>query len=151
MTRWLFHWMLRLSYSSELGAATAYDGHAKSLRKRSDEEANLVAQVRDDELEHRAQLLLMMQQRGLKRFLPFEVFFLCLGTSVSLGCKFWGAWASAFGASLFEVNGVLEFNRLAHLARKLGEDELVAHFEKMAEQEDVHRVLFRKLARGELS
>ena len=65
----------------------------------------------------------------------------------SLGCRLWGARASALGAALFEVNGVLEFNRLAFLARKLEEDEQALHFERMAAQEEVHRVLFQRLAR----
>ena len=68
---------------------------------------------------------------------------------MAFGCRFWGDWASAVGASMFEVNGVAEYDRLAALARRLGETELVECFELMTAQEQAHRDLFAEMARGE--
>jgi rubrerythrin len=146
MTDWLFDFMLRLSYSSELGAATAYRGHAANVRSEADRAA--VQQVHEDELRHRADLKAIMDARGVGVWWPFEWFFLALGTSVAFGCRFWGDWASATGAAMFEVNGVSEYQRLAALAARLGEPALVEKFGHMEVQERDHRDLFRAMASG---
>jgi hypothetical protein len=90
----------------------------------------------------------MMEQRGLRPFAALELFFWCLGSTVAFGCRFWDDWASATGASLFEVNGVAEYRRLAAAARRADEPELVPYFEWMAAQEQFHRDLFREMSRG---
>ena len=146
MWRIVLDWNLRLSYSSELGAATAYAGHTRSCRIA--EHAASVERVRVDELRHRDRLLAMMTARGVRPFLPFEWFFLAVGTTVGLGCRIWGNRASAFGASLFEVNGVSEYRRLQALARRSGDLALAPAFVEMEAQERAHRDLFRELARG---
>lgn len=146
MSRWLFDFMLRLSYSSELGAATAYGGHAAHIAIEAHRAH--VEQVRRDELHHRDELKALMDARGVRPWRSLEIFFWCFGTGVAFGCRFWGDWASATGAGLFEVNGVSEYRRLAALARRIAADDLVAQFERMALQEQAHRDLFREMSRG---
>ncbi len=146
MLRWYFGFMLRLTYSSELGAATAYRGHAKHLKRASDRP--IVAQVEQDELHHRAALKRMLDERQLRVWPPLEWIFWMIGSSVAFGCRFWGDWASAAGAAAIEVNGVAEYDRLAALARRLGEAELVPAFEAMSAQEAEHRAIFKRMARG---
>lgn len=141
----LLAWMVRLSYSSELGAATAYAGHAAACRDPA--HAAVVARVRVDELHHREQLGAWMTAQGLAPFPPFEWFFLALGTVVGFGCRFWGDRSSAFGASLFEINGVSEYARLRVLAERARLPELADAFETMRVQEQAHRDIFRELAR----
>lgn len=138
--------MLRLSYSSELGAATAYGGHAAHIRVAAHRAH--VLQVQADELHHREALLAMMTARGVRPWRWLDGFFFLFGSSVAFGCRFWGDWASAIGASMFEVNGVTEYTRLAALARRVGDADLVARFERMAVQEQAHRDLFREMSRG---
>jgi rubrerythrin len=147
MTQWWLGFMLRLSYSSELGAATAYAGHARHIAIAAHRAH--VEQVRRDELHHRDQLREMLDARGLRPWWVLEVFFWMVGSTVAFGCRFWGDWASATGASMFEVNGVAEYDRLAALARRADEPELVACFELMARQEQAHRDLFQEMARGD--
>lgn len=142
----LLNAMLRLSYSSELGAATAYGGHAANVA--IPEHRAYIVQVRADELHHRDELLRLMDARGVRPWRVLEVFFFAFGSTVAFGCRFWGDWASSFGASLFEINGVTEYTRLAALARRLDEPVLVECFERMAAQEQAHRDLFREMARG---
>jgi demethoxyubiquinone hydroxylase (CLK1/Coq7/Cat5 family) len=146
MSRWLLHGMLRLTYASELGAATAYAGHAAHVRLRGHQPH--IEKVRDDELRHRAELLVMLEGRGLRPWAILDLFFFCVGTTVAFGCRFWGDWASATGASWFEVNGVAEYRRLASVARRLGDEGLATTFDHMAEHEQAHSDLFRELARG---
>ncbi len=146
MTRWWFDLWLRLSHSSELGAATAYRGHAAHIRIEAHRAH--VEQVRRDELHHRDELLEIIVARGLRPWRALDAVFWMVGSTVAFGCRFWGDWASAYGASSFEVNGVAEYRRLSALAARLGEAELVPYFDRMAEQEQGHRDLFREMARG---
>ncbi len=147
-TRLQLHWMIRLSHGTELGAARAYAGHVASLRTQDAATADLIERIRLDEVHHRRALAAMMAERNLRPFLPFELLFWCMGTVIGLGCHIWGAWASAFGASLFEINGVAEFSRLAVLADRLGDTALADQCREMELQEAAHRVIFAQLSRG---
>ena len=142
--RWLLHLHLRLSYSSELGAALAYRAHARNVRSPADQSA--IRQIETDEREHREQLLAILSARGLRPWFPLEWLFWLIGSTVGLGCTVWGEWASAFGASLFEVNGISEYKRLATIARRVGDDELVLTMNEFAEHEREHQVYFSQLA-----
>lgn len=141
----LFRWLLRLSFSTERGAAAAYRGHAAATSGRVRRQ---ILQVRRDELDHRDCLAEMLASHGLRPFLPFELFFLAVGLSVALGCQVWGDWASAFGARFFEVGGVLEYRKLAALARQLGHPAHAASLERMGAQEAEHERFFAELARS---
>lgn len=141
----LFPWLLRLSFSTERGAAAAYRGHAAVTSGRLRRQ---ILQVRRDELDHRASLAGMLQIHGLRPFLPFEMFFLAVGLCVALGCQVWGGWASAFGARVFEVGGVVEYRKLAALARDLGHLDQAAVLAHMGAQEAEHERFFAELARN---
>lgn len=144
LAEWWLDRMLQLTYASERGAAIAYNGHARAVA--SDEDRAVVAQIEKDEWHHRERLLTVMQGRGVRRLGWLDWVFFFVGTTVSFGCQFWPEWASALGASWFEVNGVSEYRRLASLARWAGQDDLVPLFDEMADQEQVHRDIFWGLA-----
>ncbi|MCB9678326.1 MAG: ferritin-like domain-containing protein [Alphaproteobacteria bacterium] len=146
MTAFWLHFMLRLSYSSELGAATAYGGHSAHIG--IPEHRPYVEQVRLDELHHRDALRAIMDDRGIRPWVLLEWLFFAFGSCVAFGCRFWGDWASATGAGMFEINGVSEYNRLESLARSLGDAALAERFVEMAAQEQAHRDLFREMSRG---
>jgi rubrerythrin len=146
MHGWLLDAHLRLSYSSELGAATAYGGHAAHVRNPAHRAP--VAQVRLDELHHREELGQMMEARAVRPWWWLELLFLAIGSTVAFGCRWWGDWASATGAAMFEYNGVTEYQRLAALAQRAGAHDLLPTFARMAAQEQAHRDLFLALASG---
>ena len=143
--RAVFHGLLRLTYSSEKGAALAYRGHARSVRDPADRVA--IAEIERDEWHHREVLLPELTARGLKPWSILEAFFWAMGSTIGLGCHVWGEWASARGAAMFEVNGVSEYTRLAALATRLGQDEFADKMVAMAEQEQEHLTYFSDLAR----
>jgi rubrerythrin len=142
--KWLLHAHLRLSYSSELGAAVAYNGHAKSVRSAADREA--ILQISAEEHQHREQLLTIMSVRKLPPWFILERVFWLIGSTIGFGCAVWGEWASAYGASLFEINGVSEYKRMAKMAERLGDHELVQVMNEYAAHERVHHEYFADLA-----
>lgn len=142
---WWLDRNLQVSYASERGAAHAYRGHARAVRSDADRAA--IAQVEADEWHHRERLLARMQARGVRPLAWLDVVFFCVGSTVALGCQIWPEWASALGASWFEINGVSEYNRLCAAARWAGQEDLVPVFAEMADQEEEHRALFVRLAR----
>ena len=143
---WCLDRMLQLTYASERGAATAYQGHAKAVR--DPEHQAIIAQIEADEWHHRERLLVLMEARGVGPLGWLDLVFLGVGSCIGFGCGIWPEWASALGASWFEVNGVSEYRRLALLAGYAKRPELIPMFEEMAEQERDHRDAFRRLARG---
>ena len=145
MVRWLLHAHLRLSYSSELGAALAYRGHARSVHSATDKET--ILKISDDEHQHREHLLAIMSKRGLHPWFPLEYLFWLIGSTVGVGCSIWGEWASAFGASILEINGISEYQRIAKLAKYVGDQELIEIMTEFAENERVHHNYFAELSK----
>ena len=146
MLRFVFHFLLLLTYSSERGAALAYRGHAKAVRSEADRLA--IAQIEQDEWHHREELLGILEEQGLKPWKVLEGLFWMIGSTVGFGCKLWGEWASAYGASSIEVNGVSEYRRLAVFCRRLDDEPLALRMDAMAHQEQAHRDYFYRLAKA---
>ena len=142
-TRLLFHVLLRVSYSTERGAAAAYAGHAAVSEP---ETRDRILAIRDDELAHRRIVEGMLDARGLRPNRVLDAFFGAVGFCIGVGCRYWGHWASAVGASLFEIGGILEYERLAALARRLNEPNTAEVLDEMALQERQHKEYFAQLA-----
>lgn len=142
---WLrFH--LRVCYSTEIGAASAYRGHAGSTRDPA--VAALIRGIEHDELHHRAVVGQLLRDFGARPFYPLEALFWCMGHTIALGCYLWGEWASAYGASWFELSGVGDYRRAARAARAAGMEELASHLDGFEDQEAAHRRFFLALARS---
>ena len=101
--------------------------------------------------QHRAAIGEIMREDGIEASVVLEWWMWTVGRTIAFGCLVWGGRASALGATLFELNAVFEFARLAVLARKLGEPERAALFDHMAQQEDAHRAWFSAAFRGKAS
>lgn len=140
----LFH--LRVAYSTEIGAASAYRGHAKSTRDPA--VAAHIAQIEQDERGHRAALGALLKRFKVRPIYPLELFFWCVGNIIGLGCFVWGEWASAFGAAQFEFGGIGDYRRAARAARAVGEEALAVQMDTYQQQEADHRAFFLALARS---
>jgi len=124
----------------------AYSAHARAVRDPVDQKA--IRKIEHEERQHREELLAILSNRSLYPWFALEWIFWLIGKSVGLGCSVWGEWASAFGASVFEQNGVSEYTRLSTLARRVHDEELALHMEELAEHEREHQEYFRTLARS---
>ena len=135
---------LRLAYSTELGASTAYDGHARATRDPAI--AARIEAIRDEELQHRAVVGAMLDRFGVRPYGFLELLYTVIGTCVGFGCKLWGEWASAFGAAQFEFGGTADYGRCARAARAIGDVELEQVLLGIQQSEADHRVFFLALA-----
>ncbi len=137
---------LRIAYSTEIGAATAYRGHAAATREPV--VAALVRSIEQDERHHRAELGELLERYDARPFVWLDHLYTFIGTCVGWGCHFWGPWASAFGAAQFEFGGIADYRRAARAARAIGNPDLVAKLESFQAQEAAHRAFFLDLARA---
>jgi len=140
----LFH--LRVAYSTEIGASTAYVGHANATR--DPDVAAFIRGIEADERRHRAAVGELLTEFGARPYYPLEWLFFCVGTIIGTGCHVWGEWASAFGAAQFEFGGMGDYRRAAKAARALGKEELALELDELEDQETAHRIFFLALARS---
>jgi len=142
MSWFLFN--LKLAYATEIGAATAYRGHAAAT---SDPvaAARIIA-IEAEELHHRARVGEMLQELDTTPYRWLDAVFWLVGAFVGLGCRFWGDWASAFGAAQFEWGGAGDYARCVTAAKRLGRDDLAEELRGFELQERAHRAYFLDLA-----
>lgn len=141
--RWLvFH--LKVAYSTEIGASTAYRGHAAATRE--PEVRAEIRRVLDDELHHRAAVGALLDELGARPWWWLELAFRLVGTVIGAGCHVWGGWASCFGAAQFELGGAGDYRRAARAAHAAGRADLVPRLERYKAQEEDHRRFFLSLA-----
>lgn len=137
---------LRVAYSTEIGAVTAYRGHAAATR--DPVVASLIRSIEQDERHHRVEVGKLLERFDAQPFVWLDLLYTLIGTVVGFGCHFWGPWASAFGAAQFEFGGVGDYRRAARAARAIGNPELAAQLETYQAQEAAHRAFFLDLARA---
>jgi len=135
---------LKIAYSTELGASTAYGGHAAATR--DPVIAAQIRQVEQDELHHRAAVGEMLRELEIGPLVGLEWLFWIIGSTVAIGCHVWWSWASAFGAAQFEFGGVGDYRRAARAARAVGREDLALRLDHFEAQEAAHRTFFLALA-----
>ena len=141
---WLrFH--LKVAYSTEIGAYTAYVGHAAATRE-PEVQAD-IDRIAADEQHHRQAMGELLERFDAKPWWWLELLFTAIGTIVGTGCHVWGGWASAFGAAQFEFGGAGDYRRASKAAHAIGEPDLAAQLDEYQAQEEAHRRYFLALAR----
>jgi len=115
---------------------------------RSPSHRKAIKKIELDELLHREALLSILSDRRVYPWFFLEWLFWGIGRTVGFGCSVWGEWVSAFGASIFEVNGIAEYTRLAALARRVNDEQLALHMEELADHEREHQEYFSTLAQS---
>jgi demethoxyubiquinone hydroxylase (CLK1/Coq7/Cat5 family) len=115
---------LRRAHAGELGAALAYRGHARSVRRPA-ERVRLYA-ILHEELGHRAEAAVLLADRGEAGDARLGRGVARLGRVAAIGCRCTGHWAPMLGAALAEAINVSEYHRLALAAERAGDAEVVA-------------------------
>jgi hypothetical protein len=132
--------LLRLAHSAERAAAYAYQGHAASVS--SDSEREALKQIEDDEWHHRALVLGLMTQYGIKPSLWLEVKFAFIGRFISWSCALIGWFLPMYFAGRLESQNVTEYYKMMELFHSVGITEHDSQLAQMGAKELEHELFF---------
>lgn len=132
--------LLQMAYSAEKAAAFAYQGHAGSIK--SEEEKAPIRQIEQDEWNHRAEVLALMQQYSIAPSTYYEIRFHIVGKLIAFSCYVIGWFMPYYFAGRLESGNVCEYFRMMHYFEELG---ITAHHQilyDMGIKEKEHEVFF---------
>jgi hypothetical protein len=133
--------LLQLAYSSELGAAAAYAGHAASVSDPG--ERRRILHIRSEELDHRARLARMLARLGSGPDPHLERLYRCVGSGIAGFCRVGGWFLPMYGAGWLERQNIGEYERAARLGVECGEGAFADELLYLAEVEWEHERFFR--------
>ncbi|MGJ8654268.1 MAG: hypothetical protein ACSHX8_13495 [Opitutaceae bacterium] len=138
---------LRLAYSAERAASYAYIGHAASLR---DPIAKArVAEIENDEWEHRREVRVLMDRYGVPVSKWYELKYAVIGRVISLSCHVIGRFMPYFFAGKLESGNVCEYIVMIRHFHELGITEHDEVLYAMGLKEKEHEVFFQEMIEGE--
>jgi hypothetical protein len=142
---------LRMAYAGELGAARAYAGHWRSIRRRrpgGEAQRRTIRCIQAEEMEHRAQVGAMLRALGHRPGRLRDAAFWCIGTAIAGSCFAGGWYAPMYGAGRIERRNVWEYEDAARLAARSGRPDLAGPLLAMAEVEWDHERFFHDQVRS---
>jgi hypothetical protein len=134
---------LRKAYSAERAASFAYVGHAGSLK--NPDEVATVQQIEQDEWEHRAHVLAIMEQYEIPVSRWYEIKFYLIGKCIGFSCYFIGWLMPYFFAGKLESGNVCEYFVMIHYFHSLDITEHDALLYEMGVKEKEHEVVFLEM------
>jgi len=135
--------LLQMAYSAEKAAAFAYIGHAGSVR--NPDEKRAIKQIENDEWHHRAVVLSIMQQCGIKPSRSNEIKYHIIGKVLALGCHVIGWFMPYYFAGRLESGNVCEYFVMMRYFNDLGITAYDRDLYEMGIKEKEHEVYFQKV------
>ena len=132
--------LLQTAYSAEKAASFAYIGHANSLK--DPEQKKAIKQIENDEWEHRAEVLKIMQQHDIPVSKWYELKFHIIGKSIAASCYVIGRFMPYYFAGSLESGNVCEYFIMMKYFRSLGITEHDHILYEMGIKEKEHEVFF---------
>ncbi len=129
-----------MAYSGERAASFAYQGHAGSVKDPVQKAE--IAQIEQDEWEHRAHVLSIMQQHGVEVSRWLELRFWVTGKVVSMGCYLIGWFMPYYFAGRLESGNVCEYFVMMRYFHELDIDEHDEILYEMGMKEKEHEEYF---------
>jgi hypothetical protein len=131
---------LKKAYSAEKAAAFAYQGHAGSVKQKSEKDA--IHQIELDEWNHRREVLEIMRKYEVPVSNWYEVRFYVVGKFISFSCYVIGWFMPFYFAGRLESGNVCEYFHMMHLFHDLGirDHDLILY--EMGVKEKEHEVYF---------
>ena len=132
--------LLQTAYSAEKAAAFAYQGHAGSVRDKTQKAA--IRQIELDEWNHRNEVLNIMNQYDIPVSRWYEFRFHVIGKTISFSCYIIGWFMPFYFAGSLESGNVCEYFRMKQFFNQLG---ITAHdttLYEMGIKEKEHEVYF---------
>lgn len=133
--------ILQMAYSGEKAAALAYAGHWRSTRNL--EERSSIAQIEQDEWEHREIVGKMLEHLNARPQIWREVLMSTIGSTVLVACFLCGWFFPMYFAGLLENQNVDEYSRAAEHAIESGEHHFLDELRKLSSVEQLHEEYFR--------
>jgi hypothetical protein len=132
--------LLQKAYSAEKAAAFAYQGHAGSVKNKTEKTA--IRQIELDEWNHRKEVLEIMQQYHIPVSKYYEFRFYVIGKIISFSCYIIGWFMPFFFAGRLESGNVCEYFRMMQYFHELGILEHNQVLYEMGIKEKEHEVYF---------
>ena len=134
---------LRKAYSAERAASFAYIGHAGSLK--DPDEVAALQQIEQDEWDHRAHVLNIMEQYKIPVSKWYELKYYVIGKCISYSCYVIGRFMPYFFAGKLESGNVCEYFVMAHYFHSIDTTEHDAILHEMGIKEKEHEVYFLEM------
>lgn len=139
---------LRKAYSAERAASFAYIGHAGSLK--NPDEITAVQQIEQDEWEHRAHVLKIMEHYAIPVSKWYEFKFYSIGKFIGYSCYVIGRFMPYFFAGKLESGNVCEYFVMIHHFHSLDITEHDEILYEMGVKEKEHEVYFLEMIQDAL-
>ncbi len=132
--------LLQRAYSAEKAASFAYQGHAGSVKDKTEKAA--IKQIEDDEWNHRAAVLNIMKQYDIPVSKYYEIRFYIIGKIISFSCYIIGWFMPFYFAGRLESGNVCEYFRMMQYFHELGIVEHNNILYEMGMKEKEHEIYF---------
>jgi len=132
--------LLQRAYSAEKAAAFAYQGHAGSVKDKTQKAE--IRQIELDEWNHRKEVLAIMQQYDIPVSKWYEFRFHMIGKIISGSCYVIGWFMPFYFAGSLESGNVCEYFRMKQFFNSLGITKHDAVLYEMGIKEKEHEVYF---------
>lgn len=132
--------LLQKAYSAEKAAAFAYQGHAGSVKDKTEKAE--IKQIELDEWNHRKEVLHIMQQYDIPVSKYYEFRFHIIGKVISFSCYIIGWFMPFYFAGRLESGNVCEYFRMMQYFHEL---DILEHNEVLYEmgiKEKEHEIYF---------
>lgn len=132
--------LLQRAYAAEKAAAFAYQGHAGSVRDKTQKAE--IRQIETDEWNHRSEVLQIMKLYDIPVSKWYEIRFHIMGKTISASCYVIGWFMPFYFAGSLESGNVCEYFRMKQFFNGLG---ITAHdtvLYEMGIKEKEHEVYF---------
>lgn len=126
------HFWIKFNHGVEIGAALAYEGHAKRTG------SSKIYSILRDELYHKSGLEHILAELGERPNNAIDLAFTVVGKTIRFLCKFSPLWSLDFVARSMEMFAIMNYNRLAQKYPQYKDS-----FEHMAKAEMDHEEYFR--------
>ena len=133
--------ILQLAHAGELGAALAYESHARAARTVA--ERDDILRIRAEELDHRERVGRMLERLGEPTDPAVERSMERIGRAIAAFCRIGGWFLPMYGAGRLERRNIVEYEDAARAALLSGHSEFVDDLLGMAEVEWDHERFFR--------
>lgn len=137
--------LMQLAHSAERAAAFAYQGHAAAVR--DPDEKREIARIEQEEWDHRAEVLRLMEQYDVPVSRYLEAKYWIIGRLISASCHVIGWFMPMYFAGRLESGNVVEYVVMRDLFHQVGITEHDECLLEMADVEKEHERFFAEAIR----